>query len=269
MRGFTVALLALWALSDQAREPVVPVVWRLDNVTTIAGHSVTRLGSPQVVQTDRGPAVRFNGETDGLFIDINPLQGLSQFTIEVLFSPDVDGPEEQRFLHFQEATSENRALIELRQQKNGRWFLDTYLRYNEAQSTLQDRALTHSGGDWHVATLTFDGKTMAHFVDGKRELAGEVAFRPLTRGRTSIGVRQTQISWFKGRIHTVRVTPRVLLPEQFLTVPPREIVLWPEGVPDAKPDTRGEQWVDGRVSNVHVPTLSYYPPDQGTGNGTA
>jgi xylan 1,4-beta-xylosidase len=245
------------------------IVWRLDNVATIGGHPVTRLGSPQVVQTDRGPAVAFNGKTDGLFLDANPLQGLSQFTVEVLFSPDVDGQEAQRFLHMQEATSENRALIELRQQKDGRWFLDTYLRYDEAQNTLQDRSRTHSGGDWHVATLTFDGKTMTHFVDGTRELSGDVAFRPLTAGRTSIGVRQTQISWFKGRIHTVRITPRVLSPAQFLTVPPREILLWPEGVPDAKSDTRGEQWVDGRVSNVHVPALSYYPPAQGTGNGTA
>jgi beta-xylosidase/acetyl esterase/lipase len=268
-RGLVAAALAISAagVSGQSTAPA-PVVWRIDNVATIAGHTATRLGTPQVVQTDRGPAVAFNGRTDGLILEVNPLAGLTRFTLEVLFSPDVDGPEEQRFLHMQESTSENRALLELRQQKGGAWSLDAYLRYDEAQRTLIDRTLTHSAGDWHVATMTFDGRTMADFVDGKRELSGEVAFRPLAAGRTSIGVRQNQISWFKGRIHTIRITPEVLPPERFLTVPPREIALWPEGVPDAKPDSRGEQWADGRVSNVHVPTLSYYPPAPGTLNGT-
>ncbi len=278
--GLIAASLGLLAVSLEGQSPAsAPVVWRVDNVSAIGGNSVTRLGSPQVVQTDRGPAVSFNGRTDGLILDVNPLVGLSRFTVEVLFSPDVDGPEEQRFLHMQESTSENRALLELRQQKGGAWSLDAYLRYDEAQRTLIDRSLTHSAGEWHVATMTFDGRTVADFVDGKRELSGEVAFRPLAAGRTSIGVRQNQISWFKGRIHTIRITPDVLTPDRFLPLAPLApsallaptsiIPLWPEGVPDAKPDTRGEQWADGRVSNVHVPTLSYYPPAPGTLNGTA
>jgi xylan 1,4-beta-xylosidase len=277
-RGLVAAVLAISAAGISGQS-AAPVVWRLDNVAAIAGHTVTRLGSPQVVQTDRGPVVAFNGRTDGLVLDVNPLAGLSSFTVEVLFSPDVDGLEEQRFLHMQEAASENRALLELRQQKGGAWSLDSYLRHNDAQRTLIDRTLTHSAGDWHVATLTFDGQTMAHYIDGKPELSGQVAFRPLGSGRTSIGVRQNQVSWFKGRIHTIRITPDVLTPDKFLPLAPlaplallaptRIIPLWPEGVPGAKPDTRGEQWADGRVSNVHVPTLSYYPPAPGMLNGTA
>jgi acetyl esterase/lipase len=38
------------------------------------------------------------------------------------------------------------------------------------------------------------------------------------------------------------------------------IPLWPEGVPGAKPGGGDERIVDGRVSNVHVPTLTYYAP---------
>lgn len=50
---------------------------------------------------------------------------------------------------------------------------------------------------------------------------------------------------------------------------PRTIPLWPEGVPDARPDAGPEVVEDGRVSNVHVPTLTVIAPPAGTANGTA
>src|SRR5215207_2596179 len=110
MRGLVsivgVCLCAALLSAQPATAPNAPIVWRVDNITAIAGHPVQRLGSPRVVQTDRGPAVAFNGKTDGLLIDVNPLAGLSRFTVEVVFSPDADGPEEQRFLHMQEASTE-------------------------------------------------------------------------------------------------------------------------------------------------------------------
>ena len=61
-----------------------------------------------------GKAIEFNGATDGLVFEVNPLAGLAQFTVEVEFLPAPSGPEEQRFVHFQEANTENRALVELR-----------------------------------------------------------------------------------------------------------------------------------------------------------
>ena len=66
-----------------------------------------------------------------------------------------------------------------------------------------------------MAATTFDGAMMTHFVDGVEQGSGAVAFRPLGRGRTSIGVRQNRVSWFKGRIHTVRITPSALPPSRF------------------------------------------------------
>src|SRR6185436_11684768 len=36
--------------------------------------------------------------------------------------------------------------------------------------------------------------------------------------------------------------------------------LWPEGVPNAQPAGGPERLDDGRVVNVHVPTLTYIPP---------
>ena len=46
------------------------------------------------------------------------------------------------------------------------------------------------------------------------------------------------------------------------------IVLWPEGVPNAKPNAGVERIEDGRVYNVQNPTLTVVPPDAKP-NGTA
>jgi hypothetical protein len=78
---------------------------------------------------------------------------------------------------------------------------------------------------------------MSSFVDGERELTGEIRFAPLGTGRTSIGVRQNRVSWFKGLIHSVRITDGVLTSDQLLRVPSRRpegrqvIPRWPEDTP--------------------------------------
>jgi acetyl esterase/lipase len=46
--------------------------------------------------------------------------------------------------------------------------------------------------------------------------------------------------------------------------PPRVIALWPEGVPGAIPNAGPEVVADGRVSNVHEPTLAFYSAAPGT-----
>jgi hypothetical protein len=153
-----------------------------------------------------------------LFLDVNPLASLKRFSIEVVVRPATDGADEQRFLHFEEATAENRALLELRL-RDHRWALDTYLRSGQNNLTLLDRRVTHAAGQWHVIALTYDGRTMISYVDGVRELSGDTSFAPLGEGRASIGVRQNRVSWFKGQIHSIRITPEVLAPAQMLAVP--------------------------------------------------
>lgn len=208
------------ASREQRGDSKSAVVWTLDNLDRIGGHTVTRLGTPRVVSTPHGSAVEFNGATDGLLLDANPLQGLSRFTIEVVFQPAADGQHEQRFLHVQEAASENhRALIELRLLPDATWYVDTFLRDDESQLALIDRARTHPAAQWHVAALTYDGQTMTSYVDRVQQLAGAVAFTPLAEGKTSIGVRQNRVSWFKGRIRLVRITPAALPVDQLLAKP--------------------------------------------------
>jgi len=193
-------------------------VWTLEDVSRVGGHETAVAGGPRIVQTDLGPAVEFDGTGDGLFVPANPLEGLERFTIEVLFQPLAGGAEEQRFLHIEEEATGNRALIELRAMPGASWALDTFLRHGQASLTLLDRRLEHPASRWHVASLSFDGRTMKHYVDGVLEAAGEVAFKPLGRGRTSIGVRQNRVSWFKGRIREVRVTGEPLPAERMLRV---------------------------------------------------
>jgi len=50
---------------------------------------------------------------------------------------------------------------------------------------------------------------------------------------------------------------------------PRTIPLWPEGVPDLKTNASPEKIVDGRISNIHQPSLLVFRPDATNANGTA
>ena len=260
MTALRMLVIAAWvaALAPLDGKQATRVVeWRIDNLESIGGHAVTVVGAPRVVATEIGNAVRFNGTSDGLLIDSNPLAGLSRFTVEVTFKPDADGPEEQRFVHFEEAGTGNRALVELRMSA-GRWALDTFLRSPEPGLTLLDRARTHPSDQWHTASVSYDRGTMSHHVNGVREGSGAVAFVPLGSGRASIGMRQNRVSWFKGLIHSIRITPEAT----------QVIPLFPEGVPGARPDVGEERHEAGRIYNVQTPTLTYIPPTASP-NGTA
>jgi hypothetical protein len=205
----------------RAEGPRTMADWPLDNLQSIGGHAVTVLGAPRVVQTSAGAALEFNGSTDGIFLDVNPLVGLRQFTIEVLFEPAPDGPPEQRFLHFEEEGGARRALMETRMLPAGRWALDTFLLDGKQGLTLLVRELDHPAGEWHTAALVYDGREMSHYVDGVREVAvaDRITFGPMVSGRTSIGVRQNKVYWFKGRLARVRITEGVLTPDRFIRRP--------------------------------------------------
>ena len=136
-----------------------------------------------------------------------------------MLAPSPGGPEEQRYLHIQQTDIDNRALLELRMAPDGTWCLDAFLRFAPTGLTLIDRNVRHSAAAWHTAALTYDGKAMAAFVDGKQIQAGEVAFGPMRAGRTSIGVRQNKVSWFKGQIRLVRFSPEALPAHRLLTPP--------------------------------------------------
>jgi hypothetical protein len=226
-RSFAIGCLTIalflntsWAASaETAASRSTTTVWTLDNVKQIGGQTPTVEGNPKIVRDDRiGASIQFDGNGDGLVMPINPLAGLSQFTIEILFRPAAGGLAEQRFLHVQDEGG-RRALIELRLNPQGKWWLDTYLKPSVAAGVpLIDPAKTHPADHWYWAALRFDGKHMASFVNGEKELEGEPAFDPMGPGHVSVGVRLNRVSWFKGMIHEVRFHAEALPPEKLQRV---------------------------------------------------
>jgi hypothetical protein len=201
----------------QDAKSVKPTLWNLENLDNVGGKPITVLGAPRVIETPQGKAVEFDGMKDGLLVDSHPLGGQREFTIEVIFRPDPDGLNEQRFLHLQEGDSENRILLETRLTTDGKWFLDTYIKSDQSDQTLYAEGFPHPLGQWHTAALVFDGKEMRHYVNGQIELAKDIVFSPPHSGRTSIGVRLNKVYWFKGAIRKIRFTARALSPEEFLS----------------------------------------------------
>jgi hypothetical protein len=207
-----VALLAFLTGSAFAAQPAaVPVNWRIETPTTIGTHKPLVLGAPRAVTEDGRKAVRFNGTSDGLILETNPLQGRRAFTIEVLFKPDGDGPAAQRFVHLEDI-AENRALIETRVTPDKQWYLDTFLfvKATDKGVTLVDKERLHPCDRWYWAALVYDGTTMSHYVNGVKEQEGAIAFGPMQDGRTSLGVRLNRVFWFKGAIAEIRFQPTAI-----------------------------------------------------------
>ena len=192
------------------------VLWNLNRLDEIGGKKPEVLGTPRLIETPQGKAVQFDGKGDAIFLAANPLAGLKQFTAEVIFRPDAGGPKEQRFLHFQEAASENRLLFETRLTEGNRWFLDTFIKSGDGNYTLFAERSLHPLDPWYHAAVTMDGQTMRHFVNGQEELSTPVKFTPQQAGRTSIGVRINKVHWYQGAVRQIRITPRALSPAEFL-----------------------------------------------------
>jgi Concanavalin A-like lectin/glucanases superfamily len=201
--------------SQETKASVSSVMWKVDSLKKIGGQPVTVIGDPQVTKAPGGKAVLFDGADDGLLVNSNPIAGASAFTVEAIFRPDPGGNKEQRWLHIQEESSDNRLLLETRLDGE-RWFLDTFIKSGENNRTLYAGEFKHPLGAWYHVALVFDGVEMRHYVDGQLELSGPLAIRPFKDGKVSIGVRMNRVHWFKGAVSRARFTPRALTPKEFM-----------------------------------------------------
>jgi hypothetical protein len=191
-----------------AQQPAT--VWKFKELDRVGKNAVTVSGEPGIVKEKDGSSICFKGEPDAALLGVNPIAGFRSFTIEALIKPRSAGAAEQRFLHIEDERAA-RVLLELRIVSPKEWALDTFLFDSpESRLTLLDRKLVHGTDEWHWVALTYDGTTMTHYVDGVRELEGPVAFRPMSPGRMSLGVRLNKVSWYQGCIREVRYTPRAL-----------------------------------------------------------
>ena len=175
---------------------------------------ITVLGSPKLIDSPYGKAVYFDGVDDGILCDEMPLNNFAEYTIEMFIRFD-GGNHEQRYFHAG-TMRQDRSLMEMRSNANT-WYLDGMFESKTKWVVLMDSTSVHPLGEWyHIALAVKDGK-QATFVNGQKELEGNVDFAPITEGATSIGVRQNKVSWFKGAIYKIRVTNKFLSSDEFMT----------------------------------------------------
>jgi len=186
------------------------ITWAIGNAPATEGHALSVLGTPTVGESPLGPTVCFDGKDDALLFPVNPLEGLTEFTVEVLVKPDPDGSTEQRFLHVQEDGAENRALLELRLTSEASFYVHTFLRSGEAQLALVAEKQLHPTARWYWLALSYEAGQMSHSVNGVQEAEGKVTFAPLGKGQMSLGARLNRESWFKGCVREIRISPSAL-----------------------------------------------------------
>ena len=204
------------ATSLAIENEIKPRIWDLNRLDKVGQYETIVLGSPQIVKSPKGTAIVFDGKDDGLVVKTHPLAGAKQFTVEVIFRPKSNGPREQRFFHMQEhGPDQNRIMFETRIVGKNQWFLDTFIKSGDQECTLYAKDFLHPTDRWYHAAIVYDGKTMHHYVDGKKELSHELKYEPQGQGQTSLGMRLNQVYWFRGAIRKAGFTARALTPGQF------------------------------------------------------
>ena len=224
--GIIPVLLVLSIMNSsliRAQDTIYSETWELDNLDSIGGHPVSYLGDPVVVHTEIGDAIAFDGVGDQLLVDANPIGEAPEFTVEVVFWPEACYPENTapRFVHIQdpEDPQNKRVMIELRLTPLNHCYLDGFMLTDNDNLTLVADSLTHPTETWLHAAITYKEGVFTTYVNGVEELSGQVDYQDHildSVGKTSLGARMNENSWFRGKIRTLRVTRKALTPGEFL-----------------------------------------------------
>jgi len=212
-------LFSCMPLQSQPGDARSGVVWNIDNLTTIGGHAVSVFGYPVVTDLPEGRAIVFDGVDDGVIVRGCPLDGSSEFTVELVFRPDASYPKnvEQRFLHIQKPGIDlRRIMLETRLTGTGQWYVDTHIRADSMKLTCLAADYPHPVGPWYHLAFVYKDGVATHYVDGVREMSGRIGYIPLDSAVVSLGMRMNNIYHYKGAIRTVRMTRRALEPSEFM-----------------------------------------------------
>jgi hypothetical protein len=198
----------------RSERKILRTEWTLSDLTGKTSEGVQIRGNPGIIKFRNKKAISFNGSSDAVFLDSMPLAGCEQFTIEIIFKPFAGGNFEQRFLHIGEVQGD-RVLLELRSTQTG-WYFDAFIKVGDQDKALIDPQLLHPFDQWYHLAYIVDHGRLETYINGKKELGSNLGITPLKAGKTSIGVRQNEVSWFKGAIYKIRITPEALKPESFM-----------------------------------------------------
>lgn len=188
--------------------------WLMANLLREKSSNLTISGKPQLINSPYGEAVSFNGIEDAFFLNELPLNSLQEFTVEMIFNPDVTGLFEQRILHIGESKAD-RMLLEIRA-INPNWYFDGYACSGTNKKALIDEKLLHPLGKWYHVAFVVTPNSLITYVNGKQELQESFSFLPIKTGQTSIGVRMNKLNWFKGAIYKIRITPKQIQQKDFM-----------------------------------------------------
>lgn len=207
---FTVLLFMFFSFVSKAQNTEWRVASLLQNKK-----ETTILSNPVIVNSPYGEAVAFDGIDDALFLNEMPLKDLESFTIEMIFKPESNGVFEQRILQIGELTGD-RTLLEIRVVDNN-WYFDGFVASRGVKLALATEELLHPLEKWYHVAFVVTPNSLTTFVNGNQELHKDYKFHPIEKGQTSIGVRMNKVSWFKGAIYKIQISPQALKPNQFLT----------------------------------------------------
>jgi hypothetical protein len=218
-----VSLLFLLILSDCNSEKTE--YWSIDNLKEIGGHNVTVFGNPEVVDTELGKAVKFDGDGDMLLVDFNPLGNTTEFTVEVVLKPEACFPEnvKPRFLHFQDPDDPDakRLMVELRLNEENECYLDGFLKTDTGSRVLIDPKLVHPTEVWLHAAVTYKNNILTTYINGEKQLSGQIGYKDAfinPTGKVAIGGRMNKVDWFRGLIKTLKVSKVALKPDDFIFI---------------------------------------------------
>lgn len=223
---FTLSLLLLVCLKPISADEIVSYLWELNSFDLIGGNTLTVLGNPELVDSDKGLVTKFDGNGDRLLVNNNPIEDSKAYTLEAIFKPDagaLNRANEPRFVHIQDPndSQSKRITLELRVDANDKMYIDGFMLTDKSNLTLIDASKTHNTEEWVHAAITFDGSTFSTYVNGVEELSGTVSYTSKilnTLGKTSIGGRQNNKNYFSGLIKCLRITQAKLDPSMFMTV---------------------------------------------------
>jgi hypothetical protein len=210
----------LYGCTSQGSKKQQSEVWKFDSLTNINGYAVEQMGQPKIVTSPFGKVVSFDGDGDRLLVNSNPLGDATEFTIEIMFKANDVFPKnhEPRVFHIESPDNPARRItIELRLNDKKQWYFDAFIKSEKSQFTLIDPTKVHPVGEWAHAAMTYKDRQFVSYVNGKKELSGEVDYLTIpANAKTSVGARMNQIHWFNGDVLQVRVTKKSLLPSEFL-----------------------------------------------------